>query len=433
MNVHSVEKAERIWFVNARVPGQLAEGFEVRAQPARDGLVTVAFGITPDGQLTGQAQGGRCVDLGGRIVLPTFVDSHVHLDKSYIVRRTGIPDGGLPDAVRLSIADAVNWTEDDLRRRMTKALERAFHHGASAMRTHIDMWSMPAQSAAWRVISELREQWRGRIELQIVALMGLDRVNEANEYAERCRQIKASDGILGVFIAPGTATDDKLDAVFRFAAAMELDVDFHVDETIDPSAQSLELICDSIIRTRFDRKVVAGHCCSLGTMPHVDRDRIIEKIVQTGVHVISLPMSNLFLQDRACGTTPSRRGLTAVHELRAAGASVHFGSDNVQDPFYPYGDYDMLTVFRIAVSAAHLDVDIGDWLARQFRSAATACGFVGHGRLSVGSPANLIIFDAMDFFDLMSMSPSERLVLRNGRPIRPASINLRNLLALELP
>lgn len=432
MNVHIAEGAARLGFVNARVPAGLVQGFEVRALDEAAGLVSIDFGVAADGTLTAGAAGRHEVDLGGRIVLPTAIDSHVHLDKAYIVRRTGIPVGGLPDAVALSVADAVNWTADDLRARMSRALERAYRHGTSALRTHLDTPAMPARSTAWQVFDILRREWRGRIEMQAVALMAIERVDQADDYAERCRQIRAMNGVLGAFIAPGMATPGRLDALFGHAAATGLDVDFHVDETLDPAARALELICDSIARAGFSGSVVAGHCCSLATMPAADRDRIVAKVARTGVHVVSLPHSNLFLQDRSGDATPLRRGVTAARELCAAGASVHFASDNVQDPFHPYGDYDMVDVFRSAVRAAHLDDGIAGWLARQFRDASAACGFAAHGMLAAGAMANLVVFDACDLYDLVGAPSCGRVVLRDGRPLEPVSLDLRDLFAVEL-
>lgn len=433
MNFPLPDKVENLRFINARIPDVLAEGFAVRERDEAMGLVSIDFGIAPDGMLTADAAEGRPIDLGGRIVLPTFVDSHVHLDKAYIVRRTGIPAGGLMDAVKLSGADAANWTAADLHARMSKALGRAYRHGTSAVRTHLDTPTMPNETAAWQVFDALRREWQGRIEMQAVALMSIERVDEADDYVERCRQLEAMNGVLGAFIAPRTATAERLDALFRFAGNAGLDVDFHVDETIDPAAQALELICDSILRTGFSGTVVAGHCCSLSTMPTADRDRIIGKVAEAGVHVVSLPLTNMFLQDRHPGATPVRRGITAARELQAAGASIHFASDNVQDPFYPFGDYDMVEVFRSAVRSAHLDTEIGAWLVRQFRSASQACGFATPGALKAGSAADLVIFDARDLLDLMSVSPCDRLVLRGGLPVEPVTFNLRDLFAVELP
>lgn len=417
-------------FTNARVLPDLVEGIPTRALDRDSGLASADFGIAPDGTLTSGNHDGPQVDLGGRIVLPTFVDSHVHLDKAYIVRRTGIPKGGLAEAAGLSGADAANWTREDLRTRMTRSLERAHAQGTSAMRTHLDTPGMPDDSNAWHVFDALRAEWAGRVALQAVALMALERVDQP-DFIDRCRQIGRFRGILGAFIAPETATPERLDRFFACARETGLEVDFHVDETLSPTANAIELICDSIARTGFDGPVMAGHCCSLGSMAPADRDRIVAKVAQAGVHVVSLPYSNLFLQDRAAGTTPRRRGITTVHELAAAGASVHFASDNVQDPFHPYGDYDMLDVFRTAVRTAHLEGDVGTWAARQVRAAAGACGFDRHGRIAAGHPADLVILDARDWFDLLARPSLDRVVLRSGAPLRPLPATLRDLFAME--
>ncbi len=430
MNLRARETARGIHFTNARVPKELFEGFTPVAADAESGLATISFYVAPDGTLEAGDHGTPHVDLGGRIVLPTFIDSHVHLDKAYIVRRSGIPRGGLLDAVKLSGADAANWSPSDLDSRMSRALERAYLHGTSAIRTHLDTPVMPDESDTWRVFAGMREKWQGRITLQAVALMALERVEQA-EFIERCRQIKRLGGILGAFIAPRTATAKRLDALFACAEETGLAVDFHVDETLDPEANALELICDSVLRTGFENPVMAGHCCSLSSMSPADRDRIIEKVAKAGVHIVSLPHSNLFLQDRVNGATPARRGITTVRELAAGGASVHFASDNVQDPFYPYGDYDMVDVFRSAVRTAHLETDIGAWVARQFREPSRACGFSRDGRIAAGAPADLIIFDACDWFDLMSRPTDGRIVLRAGVPIQPLPFNLRDLFAME--
>lgn len=417
------------WYVGARVPVELVEGLALRDIDATQGLALADFGVTQDGLITAERADGPVVDLDGRLVLPTFTDSHVHLDKAFIVRRTGLPQGGLLDAVRLSGADAANWTEADLEMRMTRALERAFANGTAAMRTHLDTPDMPCDSASWRTFDRIRARWAGRVELQAVALMALDRVEHA-EFAERCRQIAGFRGILGAFIVPGSATPERLDALFGHATRAGLDVDFHVDETLDPAANAIELICDSVLRTGFSGAVMAGHCCSLSSKADADRDRIVGKIAAAGVHIVSLPHSNLFLQDRCAGATPRRRGITQVRELRAAGAKVHFASDNVQDPFYPYGDFDMVDVLRSAIRTAHLDVDLDAWATIQLRDPALACGFATSGRIEVAGPADLIIFDARDWHDLVSRPQVDRIVLRGGAPLR-ATNGLHELFGME--
>jgi cytosine deaminase len=416
--------------LNARVPAGLAEGLSLRDHDSATGLAFTDFSINDQG-LIGTGSEGSAIDLGGRIVLPCFIDSHVHLDKAFIVGRTGLPEAGLLDAVKLSMADAPKRTEADLAERMEKGLRLAYSHGTAAIRTHLDTPGMPADSAAWKVFNELRQRWENRINLQAVALMALERV-ENDDFVERCRQIADFRGVLGAFVPPGGGTSAYLDQLFAHAADFGLEVDFHVDETLDRAANGLELIAESVLRTGFKGRVVAGHCCSLSSRDENEAAALITKAAASGIHVISLPHSNLYLQDRHAHRTPRMRGLTLAHELRAAGVPVHFASDNVQDPFFPFGEFDMLEVTRSAVRLAHLDNDIASWIPQLFRNAAAATGFGDHGHIRPGGRGDFIVFDARNWYDLLSHAHTDRMVFRNGAALPATKADLRELFALEI-
>lgn len=431
MNSHAPFSCGRYTLINARVPVTLADGFELREHCAATGLATADIGVDEKGTLVGPELSGPCIDLAGRLVLPCFADAHVHLDKAFIVHRTGLPSGKLMSAVQLSVADMPRRTAEDLAERMERGLKRALLHGTAAIRTHLDTPDMPDASTAWAVFREMRETWRDRMELQGVALMALDRVDQP-DFAERCRQLEGIEGVLGAFVAPGGATPQRLDSLFRHAERNGLDVDFHVDETLDPAVDGLEQIADSILRTGFAGRVLAGHCCALASKPEGELDRILDKVARAGIHVAALPYSNLFLQDREPGRTPRRRGITLMHELRVRGIGVLVASDNVRDPFFAYGDFDMVEVLRSAVRVAHLDHDIGGWLQALLTAAQPATGFTASGRISSGSPADLVLFEAHDWLDLLSLPHSDRVVIRGGSMIRPQPSDLGNRIAVEL-
>jgi len=418
--------------LGARVPVSLADGLAAGAADPSGGLATVEIGIGPDGRIGQTLPGAAAIDLAGRIVLPGFIDSHVHLDKAYTVRRTGFPKGdgtGLLEAVMLARADVPNRTREDLAHRMERGIERAWRHGTVAMRTHLDTPDEPAHSLSWQVFGELRAGWAGRVALQGVALMAIDRV-ETPDFAARCRQIADLNGVLGIFIAPHAATPARLDALFRHAAEAGLDVDFHVDETLDATVDGLEAVADAVARTGFRGRVLAGHCCALASKSEADLDRILDKVAAAGIHVAALPHSNLFLQDRRAGRAPVRRGMTTVRQMLSRGIPVHFASDNVQDAFFPYGDFDMLEVLRSAVRTGHLD-DVGAWIGGCYASAAAATGLSAHGRLAQGAAADLVVFDARDWLDLLSLPHSDRIVIRSGAVLPGPASALRDLLARE--
>jgi len=432
MTIHPDFPRTGLRLLNARVPIALATGLERREVDAAHGLFTTDLALGPDGRIGPGAPDAAAVDLAGRIVLPGLIDTHVHLDKAFTVRRTGIPKGdgsGLLEAVRLSMADMPNRTHADLARRMELALHAAYMHGTVAMRTHLDTPDMPAESVSWRVFDELRSRWAGRLALQGVALMAVERAEEA-DFAERCRQIARLAGVAGVFVAPNTATPARLDALFEHAAATGLDVDFHVDETLDATAAGLEMIADSVARTGFGGRVLAGHCCALSSKSEAELSRILDKVAASGIHVVALPHSNLFLQGRIAGRTPRSRGLTTIHEMLARGIPVHFASDNVQDAFFPYGGFDMMEVLRSAIRAGHMD-EVGGWIGGFYESAAAATGFAGHGRIAAGALADLVVFDAQDWIDLFSGPHSDRIVIRAGALLPGVASPLRDLFPME--
>ncbi len=152
------------------------------------------------------------------------------------------------------------------------------------------------------------------------------------------------------FSAPRSAWSricvDGLSVLFELAERKGWELDFHVDESSDPAARSLKVIADVAIERRFQRPILVGHCCSLALQEDDERRRTIDAVARAGLSVVSLPMCNMFLQDRQAGRTPRWRGVTALHELKRAGVNVMIASDNTRDPFYAYGDMDMMEVWR---------------------------------------------------------------------------------------
>ncbi|MEM9796367.1 MAG: cytosine deaminase [Pseudomonadota bacterium] len=368
------------------------------------------------GVLTDRA--GTRVDMARAIVLPCFTDMHTHLDKGHIWPRASNPDGSFMGALNTVRADHANWSADDLRARMTFGLQCAYAHGTRAIRTHLD--SIPPQpQITWPVFAELREEWRGRIDLQGVCLIGCDSFSEDGDFRVTADLVAEHGGVLGMVTYPVPDLKDRLLGFFRMAEARNLHADFHVDETMNPSSETLRLIAETVIETGFAAPVTVGHCCSLSTQD-VDRAMdTLDLVAKAGLNVVSLPMCNLYLQDRGPqdkSRTPRGRGVTLVHEMRARGIPVSFASDNTRDPFYAYGDLDMLEVMRQATRIAHLDHSRDDWVDAFTAQPATTCGFARQS-LNTGDPVDLVIFKAREWTELFARPQTDRIVLRGGQAI----------------
>jgi cytosine deaminase len=324
--------------------------------------------------------------------------------------------------------DRANWSAADLRARMAFGLRSAYAHGTAGLRTHID--SIDAQTRiSWPVFAELREEWRGRIELRGSPLFSIDRALDFRHMRDIAWAMRECGAGVGAVTYMMPELRDGLDRLFRLAADNGADLDFHVDETDDPQARSLEAIADMAMAHRFEGRILAGHCCSLALQPDDYARRVMDKLAVAGIAVVSLPMCNLYLQDRdaAGGRTPRWRGVTALRELKAAGVQVMIASDNTRDPFYAYGDLDMLEVLREGTRIAHLDHPACDWMKAVAATPAAALRLDGLGTLRPGGPADLVAFRARSLTELMARPQAGRSVIRAGRVIGAGSPDYREL------
>jgi cytosine deaminase len=158
----------------------------------------------------------------------------------------------------------------------------------------------------------------------------------------------------------------------------------------------------------------------LAYQPAEELQKTLSIVAEAGVTIVSLPLVNQWTQDRHYPErrTPLWRGITRLHESRAAGIPVAIASDNTRDQFYAYGDLDMLEVFNQGCRMAHLDRPYGSWINTVTSIPANAMKMFDHGRLTPGGPANFIIFPtARKYSELLSRPQYDRIVIRDGIPI----------------
>jgi cytosine/creatinine deaminase len=427
---------------NARVPRCLltaptsreegersTEDFALVDIAVENGIVTA---LSPHPEPVEGSRPGEIIDLAQGIVFPGFVECHTHLDKGHIWPRRSNPDGTFPGALENVMKDReTNWSGPDVAARMDFALRSAEHHGVSAIRTHID--SLGKQiGISWPVLAETRARWKDRITLQATPLFGIQFALDATHMRDVVAAVKAhGNGVFGCVSYMIPELDAALDIMFQTAIENGFDLDFHVDEASDPAARSLERIAAAALRHRFSGRILCGHCCSLALQGPEDEKRFIAMVKEAGISIVSLPMCNMYLQDRQKGRTPRWRGVTSLHELKAAGVPVMVSSDNTRDPFYAYGDLDTLEVFREATRILQLDHPFADWPMTVTTAPADIMGLPAAGRIGIGMAANLVLFKARNWTELLSRPQADRVVLRHGKRIETVLPDYRELDKLE--
>ncbi|HUG62423.1 MAG TPA: cytosine deaminase, partial [Methylomirabilota bacterium] len=416
---------------NARVPSAVLDG-PAGLRADEEGLVGVDIAVA-GGRIASIHPGGSVppdgralVDVDRGIVLPLFVDMHTHLDKGHIWPRRPNPDGAFMSALEAVRDDRDEgcWTAVDVARRMDFSLRAAFAHGTRAIRTHID--SIPPQEEiSWPVFERARAEWAGRIDLQAVSLVGPDTMLDRTLLDRVAARVAAAGGVFGGAIAVFPGARQAIANTVAAAMAHGLDLDVHVDETEDPGSRALLDLAEEVISQRFPGRVVAGHCCALAVQDGAMQDRTLDAVAEAGMAVVSLPMCNMYLQDRhragpdvslgAPARTPRWRGVTLLHEMRARGIAVAVASDNTRDPFYAYGDLDGIEVMREATRILHLDHPRGDWAGMMSRMPADIVGAPDRGRLGPGLAADFVAVRARTHTELHARPQSDRVVVRDGR------------------
>ncbi|MGV1950648.1 cytosine deaminase [Agrobacterium vitis] len=406
----------------------LADGVPPGSALDRDGCALVDI-LLDDGRVAAvlpAASGvtGDGIDLEGRHLWPLMIDMHVHLDKGHTISRAPASDGTHPSARAATTADRqAHWRHDDLVRRMEFGLACADAHGVAALRTHLDSHAGQAETT-WAAFDEVQARWSGRIALQAVGLVPLDayRTDHGKQLADLvARQggllggvTRASGGTHGIG-KNGTGLDDidaLLDSLFRLARERDLDIDLHVDEA--EKADALPHVARAAIRHGYEGRVTCGHCCSLALFSEAEIRERIALLADAGLSIVTLPTVNMYLQGRAQGITPRWRGVTPVKELRAAGIRVAVAGDNCRDPFFAYGDHDMVDTWRQSVRILHLDHPYDDAVALATTQPAAMTGFSA-GTIGAGRPADLMIFEAWSMDQVIARPQTDRVIVRAGR------------------
>jgi cytosine/creatinine deaminase len=423
----------RYWLVNGRIPACFLDDEVVAQLPADSEGVVNADLLIEAGKLArivtlgaGRDDATVQVDIGHRQVWPTLIDIHTHLDKGHTVGRNPNIDGTFHNARLAAVADRPNWTIADLHRRMDFGLRCAYAHGVSGIRTHIDTYEETVERS-WQVVCGMREEWRGKIDLQAVSLCPIGLLEGA--FGDRvAATVAKSKGLLGGVTrsavgnhgAPLDDLDGLLDRLFALAARYDLDIDLHVDETHDPAAATLPFVARAAMRHGYKGRVACGHCCSLANQPFSEIDRTLDLLAQADIAVVTLPTVNMYLQDRRQGRTPRWRGVTVIHEMLHRGIRVAAAGDNCRDSFYAYGDHDVVDTYRQAVRILHLDHPLSGSPAIVAASPAQIGSFAGDGRLAVGGPARFIVFNARTLNEIISRPQADRMVISGGMHLRVA-------------
>jgi cytosine/creatinine deaminase len=362
---------------------------------------------------------GEVIDLSGSLLLPAPAEIHAHLDKAYLAERVPNPTGDLYGAIEAMLAYRPALAGEDILQRARRAALTLVAHGATAIRTHVDVGE-GIELRGLEALRRLQDELEGLVHLETVALVGrpITGVDGATNRSLLRAALEMGADLSGG--APHSDPDPPAALEFCVATAAEFGraMDLHMDETLDPGATGLVQLA-RMVAEGFPHPVTASHCVSLGVQPAEVQAEWARAVAEAGIAVVACPQTNLYLQARGRPSSPPR-GLTAVRALMEAGATVAGGGDNTQDPFNPMGRADPLETAALLVVTAHLTPEeaYGAVSAR----ARSAMG-LPEVRVEPGSPADLLAISAGSIREALATGTPDRVVIGRGRVLATTRVD----------
>ncbi len=354
-----------------------------------------------------------------KLLLPAFIDIHVHLDKAMIRDQLREHDGTLAGAISAIHERKRAYTVDDVRARARAVIESSVLNGTTRIRSHVDVDSIGGLVPLEGVMAAARD-CSGIAEVQTVVFPQEGIIRDPGA-AELMREaLDAGADVVGGMPHWERGLADQREHVnrcFELAERFDRDLDMHVDETDDGSVRTLELVADEALRRGWQGRVTAGHVCSLAAADDGYAARVIDKCARAVITVVSNPVTNLVIQGRG-DRGLIRRGLTRLAELRAAGVNVAFGQDCVKDGFYPFGRGSMLEVALISSHAAHLatKAELAVALAAVTESASRSWRRPDYG-IRPGARADLQLYGTSTWEEALRLQVPPEQVWFRGREV----------------
>lgn len=364
--------------------------------------------------------GEEVIDGQGKLLLPPFVDSHVHLDSTLTA---GEPEwnetGTLFDGIRIWSERKKDLTKADVKRRAKETLLNMIGHGIQHVRSHVDVTD--PHLIATQALLELREEMKADLELQLVAFPqeGILSFPHGKELMEQA--VKEGVDVVGGIPHFEFNTEYGWESVhFLMALADKYDklVDVHCDEIDDPASRNLEILATEALERQMGARVTASHTTAMGSYNDAYTYKLFRLLKLSGINFVANPLVNVHLGGRF-DTYPKRRGVTRVKELNAAGINVSFGEDDVKDPWNPLGNGNMLDAVTMGVYIAHLMGygQIQDSYQFVTTNAARTLHIQDHYGIEVGKPGNCILLNQSDFYNALNEHVEVLYNIRHGKVI----------------
>ena len=376
--------------------------------------------ITEIGEALLPREGEEQQDFGGKLALPPFIESHVHLDTCLTA---GDPvwnqSGTLFEGIECWTKRKEKLTRQDVRERVGRAVRLYAMNGIQHIRTHVDVTD--PKFTAMEAILEMREELRDVMDIQVVAFPqeGIESYPNGRKLLEDAVRMGADCvGAIPHYEFTREYSVSSLNYAVALAEKYDKLVDVHCDEIDDEASRGLETLAARAYESGLTDRVTASHTTAMHSYNNAYVQRLMRLIQLSGINFVSNPLVNTHLQGRI-DTYPKRRGVTRVKELTQAGVNVSFGHDDIFDPWYPMGTGTLRDVVFLGLHVCQMMgyEDIMNSYRLISSNAARTLHLGESYGIRVGNPASFIVLDAKNYYDALNQNAAVLLSCKGGRVV----------------
>ena len=347
------------------------------------------------------------------ILFPRFVEAHSHLDKSFTWEEFPNLKSNYEGALSVNLQEHKTRTTEKVLERAEKSLKLAIKNGYRAIRSHIDIYQNQGNDI-WIELFNLQKKYSSNLQLQFVALSPLEFWDTENGKA-LAKRFSTHKGILGGVIVPPfkkRETIKLLSKMLILAERYKLEIDLHIDEsTIEPGA-GIKVLLEIIDKLEIKVPITCSH---LSSILYLKENKIFDlgkKIAEKNIKVVALPLTNFWLLNHKNKVTSLERPVAPIKQLQKSLVDVSIGSDNVQDPWYPFGNFDPFYMMSCSIPMLQLNPWERMTISSIFFAPSRLLNLSWDGLVKKGCPADFVILDAERWADVFSSNLKRKVFIK---------------------
>lgn len=343
--------------------------------------------------LSADAGPWETVDLHGQLVMPGLIETHIHLDKACIMQRCHLQEGTLAEAVAQTRAAKAGFTEDDVYRRGAQVLDKAIVQGTTHMRTHVEL-DPQIGLTGFHAIRRLQADYAWAITLELCVFPQEGMLNNPGTEALLCQALESGATVLGGCPYMDSDPLGQIQRLFELATRYDCDLDLHLDFDLNPEGLTVMEVARCTRLHGWGGRVTIGHVTKLSALPQESLTGLALELAEAGVQVTCLPSTDLFLMGRDVFHNKPR-GLAPLAHLHACGVTCSVSTNNVGNPFTPYGDASLVRQANLFANVSQMGTvpQLLQCLAWVSSESARLLRLKDYGLLP-GCRADFIVFDA---------------------------------------